>query len=373
MGEEQDCRRARKVEDITAAHCKDYAGLKIVCLYMYNPPDYAVYRTPSRVMIQFADLKQTAREQRKALRCLTPLRGQINGLIDGWHDPAPEDSRWPNWGKKRQAELYKSAVRYDRRVADALVTALEGDVAHARALLTEVKNDIINERTSMARTRYMCLALGLVTAILVLMGLVSASWFDRIHQFSPSMEAVWSAISGGAIGAFFSIAVGLKGRTILIDFRNRENASDAILRILIGGISGGLILCLLRSGIVNGVVKAETLDPSNPDSYSDLLVFVIGFIAGFFERLVPNLLTQTNLGTTETATKGTAVGGRLQPPFDGPSSDNSEEETEETEDERRPDTLDGTPLGDSETETIEASQMPARETKSPPPLPGGSA
>lgn len=316
MSDETTCRRARKVEDIRAG-CPDYAGIEVECVYLYNPPDYAVYRTPSRVTVQFADDKGKARVQRQRISCLTPLRGQINGLIDGWRDAGMGSARdqlerkrrAATLRKRRMVTLRKRAVGYDRRVADALVTGLQDDVPTARALLAEVKNDIIGERTTMARSFYMWLALALVVAIIGLMGALSSAPAIRYGPFGPEMTAVWTAVSAGTLGAFFSIAIGLKGRTVLIDLRNTDNASDAILRILIGAISGGMMLCVLRSGLVSSLLKAETLNPSDHRHYSDLLVFSIGFVAGFFERLVPDVLAQTNLGTTEQPVQGTAAGG----------------------------------------------------------------
>jgi hypothetical protein len=308
MPDEMTCKRARKVEDIRAG-CPDYAGICVECVYLYNPPDYAVYRTPARVTVQFADDKGRARVQRQRINCLTPLRGQINGLIDGWRDEGMENSRGGRERRRREAKLRKRAVGYDRRVADAIVTGLQDDVQTARALLAEVKNDIIGERTTMARSFYMWLALVLVVAIIGLMGVLSSALAIRYGPFGAEMTAVWTAVSGGTLGAFFSIAIGLKGRTVLIDLRNTDNASDAILRILIGAIAGGMMLCVLRSGLVSTLLKGETLDPSDNRHYSDLLVFAIGFVAGFFERLVPDVLAQTNLGTTEHPVQGTVAGG----------------------------------------------------------------
>lgn len=302
-----------RVKDIKAGEV-DFAGIPIDCVYLYNPPDYAVYRTPARVTVQFADDKTRARGQRQQLTCLTPLRGQINGLIDGWHDKAPPEGSGGLFARVRhKTKLHRRAIRYDRRVADALVTGLQGDGATALALLAEVKNDIISERTSMARTYYMWFALALVAAIIVLMTLLSSEMARPYSPFAPEMVAVWTAVSGGTLGAFFSIAIGLKGRTVLIDLQNADNAADAILRILIGAISGGMMLCLLRSGLVSSLLKEDTLDPSKGD-YSYLLVFVIGFVAGFFERLVPDVLSQTNLGTAEHPIQGTAAGGTPTPP-----------------------------------------------------------
>lgn len=308
-----------KVENIQPGKA-DYAGNHILCVFAYSPPDYAVYRTSVRVMVQFADEKRQARKQRAALRDLTSMRGEINGLIDGWHDPgraqaeegeesAPRSlaDRILWWRPAQREQLYKRAIRYDRRVADAIVTALENDVTTARRLLAEVKNDIISERTSMARWSYLKLATFLVVLGVGAMALL-ARWGPSAFNLDADVNQVWTAVAGGTIGAFFSIAIGLKGRTVLIDLQNRDNMADAILRILIGAIAGGILLCLLVSGLLaNSLINVETLKPGHED-YSELMIFIIGFLGGFSERLVPDFLAQTNIGTKE------KTGERSAPP-----------------------------------------------------------
>jgi hypothetical protein len=288
----------------------DFAGNEIGCVYVYNPPDYAVYRTPARVMVQFADDRKLARQQRARLRDLTWLRGEINGLIDGWHSGRDTSGSWWPGSRRRAEDLYKRAVRYDRRVADAVVTALEDDSPTACRLLAEVKNDVISERESMARWTYLWLAFLLGIGNLAVAGFFGSVWFEKFAGLDLQVRAVWDAVIGGTIGAFFSIAIGLKGKTVLIDLQNRDNYADAILRMLIGSIAGGVLLCLLLSGLVtNTLLKPDNVDPSNK-LYSPLLVFVIGFLGGFFERLVPNFLAQTNLGTKEkTGDRPAAPGG----------------------------------------------------------------
>lgn len=289
--------RAKQVAEVTPG-VLDFAGNQISCLYAYHPPDYAVYRTKARVMIHFADCEAVAKAQRDRIACLTPLRGQISSLIDGWHTAENP------WWRPRLEEnpIRKKANRYDRRTADAIVLGLDNSgnnaAETAQVLLAEIKNDIISERTSMARTDYLRFALFLVGLLIFLAWVASWPEVQHFFLFPNQMPAVWTSVSGGAVGAFFSIAIGLKNRAVLIDLQNRDNRADALLRMLIGVIAGGMILCLLLSGLISKQVGAGQLNPGER-GYEPLLVFMIGFLAGFFERLVPDLLSQTNLGTKE--------------------------------------------------------------------------
>ena len=277
----------------------DFAGNEIACVYAFNPPHYAVYRTGTRVMVHFADAEAEAKIQRSLLANLTPLRGQINSLIDGWH------SATGLWGRV-ESGLRKRAMRYDRRVADALVVALENDAVTALSLLAETKNDLISERTSRARIAYLGVALGLAAGFVLIAALLGSPYAAKLFDFPGAVRAVWIAVAGGTVGAFFSIAIGLKGRTVLIDLQNRDNFADVALRMLIGAIAGGMLLSIMVSGLISSVVDKQQLMLDGPGSAQGdpgqarhVLIFVIGFIAGFFERLVPDLLSQTKLGTEE--------------------------------------------------------------------------
>lgn len=261
----------------------DPVGAAIVNVYAKNAPHYAVYRTRDRVLIHFADNDAVASAQRSQLAALGALRGEISGLVDGWHLSSNRKQR-------------ERAERFDKRVADALVTALEGDVASAAALLAASKTEIQAERTSLAQFKY--LAWASFTAVFIMLVLVGVSTpqFAQIQSMSRDLEVIWLASGAGTFGAFFSIALGLQSRTILNDLQMRNNRSDAILRVMIGAIAAALVICLLNSGLLGTTALPEgSLTPGDKD-YSQILVMVVGFIAGFSERMVPDLLSRTSFG-----------------------------------------------------------------------------
>lgn len=96
----------------------------------------------------------------------------------------------------------------------------------------------------------------------------------------------------GALGAFFSVATGLKDRTIKIDLNYFENLLDAALRITIGLIAGTVAGWLVFSGILPITVPGST-DAKLWTAQTTMFLLVIGFLAGFLERLVPDLLAKT--------------------------------------------------------------------------------
>lgn len=254
----------------------DLSGNPITCIYTKKPPEYLVYRDPSRVMIQFADSPRLARQQRAALAALNPLRGQINGLLDGWNNS--EDPR----DRSR-------ATGYERRVADALIMGLEGGVADALALLTEIRNDIIAERRSYAETDYLIFAgvVGLLfLAVIAILAGPAAGWFSKPPA---GIGAIWTGAGGGTIGAIFSITLNLRNRAVQIDPNRLNNRRDAALRMAVGTIGGAILICLFLTDFVT-LATVGTASLENPDNR--IMPLVLGFLAGFSERAVPNLLAQ---------------------------------------------------------------------------------
>ncbi len=257
---------------------KDAMGVEITDLYARKPPVYGVYRTARSVMVHFADETDLANTQRAELARLNPLRGEINGLIDGWRTSAR--------GGARRAR----AERYDRRVGDALVVAFEGDVDTAQQLLTGIKQDILGERVGAGRVEY--LAAALATGLGVLFLILLATLIGNFHGTSL---ALWRSAAAGTGGAFFSIALAIRSRTVLPDLQRWSNVIDAGLRMLIGAISGPVLMGLILSGLVTITLGSARFGPN----LLWINVLIAGFIAGFSERFVPDILEKAAVSTDQ--------------------------------------------------------------------------
>lgn len=266
----------------------DSAGAKICDVYARRPPDYAVYRTQERVLIHFADDRDQEQVQRSAMAKLNPIRGEINGLVDGW---------------RRQQSMQSEANRYERRVGDALILAFEQDLAGAELLLTQIKKDVIDERTSWARFLYLIYSFAAVIVMVAILALLNSEMFGRNgYDFPAESWNLWFGAGTGAVGAFFSIAIGIRSRTILTDLHKLNNFMDAVLRVIIGSIAAALLVCLVQSGAVTVQIGEAKLDAAGGTTW--LYVMIIAFVGGFSERLVPDLLGKI---TTESNNAASAV------------------------------------------------------------------
>lgn len=299
---------------------EDSAGARIIGVYAKIDGVYAIYRTQERVLVQFADDPVLGADQRKLLAPLGPLRGEINGLIDGWRNADPSRKR-KGLARLRPVPEHDTAAKaalFDRRVADALAVALQGGAAEAGAILIATKADIVEERTSVARTEYVLVAAGLLLLLVSLIALAT-----RIAGTDPALKladgklvlpiaalghnAIGFAAAMGGLGALFSIALAIRSRESLTDLQSLDNIIDAAMRILIGAISAVILYCLIAAGYftfsfgANAPVQLAAWQPG---------LAVVAFVAGFSERLVGNVLGRATLGAVSAAAAN-PVAGRL--------------------------------------------------------------
>ena len=110
--------------------------------------------------------------------------------------------------------------------------------------------------------------------------------------FETALHVARGAIAG-ALGAFFSISLAIRKRTILPDLLRTSNMMDAVLRVTIGFIAGAVLTILIKAEMVQfSFGSSATKDGA-------LFVLSIGFVAGFAERMVPDLLEKTSVKPIE--------------------------------------------------------------------------
>ena len=110
----------------------------------------------------------------------------------------------------------------------------------------------------------------------------------KISPFTTPSGNILLAARAGTVGAFFSIALAIRNRTVLTNLYRRDNFADATLRIVIGMIAAGVFILLLGSKLVPNFKIGDANISGTDITWQTVLV--IGFVAGFLERLVPDLL-----------------------------------------------------------------------------------
>jgi hypothetical protein len=238
----------------------DGRGLPITYIYAVQSDEYAIYQA-GEVMVHFADDPGKAQAQRKSMLPVSSARAEVNALAQGL--PCREVC--------------------DRQLAYALQLALDGDIDGAKGTVAAAKAFVLAKRAARGRFQYLKWSYGTAA---ILIGLLFVA--SRFYPLQPASSDLWLAAKAGLIGAAFSIALAIRGRTVALDTDLLDNLTDGTLRLLIGVISAGVLLLLLASGILPSLKIGDA--DIRPSTLTWQMVLVIGFVAGFLERLVPDLL-----------------------------------------------------------------------------------
>lgn len=227
----------------------------------YKFDEYAIYQTGEEIAVQYSDKPEVKKTQIEQLADLIQLRRRLQYLVNG--------------------TILNS--RYLPEIADAFFLALQGKMDIGKQVLDDAIKDINDVRTRAGRVVYLKFAVALA------MGAAAILFILGQHAFHKAQVVpLWATAGAGAIGALLSIAIALRGRTVATDGDWRTNGVDVTIRILIGVISAAALYLILSSGIMTSL-QVNDLKITGPGT-SWQIALVIGFAAGFLERLVPDLL-----------------------------------------------------------------------------------
>lgn len=159
-------------------------------------------------------------------------------------------------------------------------------------------------------------------------------------------RTLWYAGCVGIVGAFFSVAIAVRDRTLETDRVTLDTTLDAALRMFVGALGGALLLGLIQSGAVGLIIGGARIIRSDTDtsilslSTGWLPIMLVAFVGGFFERMVPDLLNKATTvdgpGQSQASTRrATAAAetnernplGRPQAPGDEPTTTNGTNDT----------------------------------------------
>lgn len=241
---------------------------EIVDEIYFKRSHYAVYRCARQVVIQYADEEERATEQIGWTADLISLRDKLQYMIAGRKLPGC----------------------YRRPIAEAMRLALENKLVPAKEALEGAVQDVMGYKARVGRTLYLLFAGPL--AFLASAALIAVSLF-LIDSGHLPVGLLLLACSGGSMGALLSIAIALRKRTVAVDDDWKANVVDGMIRLLIGIISAAALFLVLNAGFVANI-GTEVMRGDNPNfDAAWQTALIIGFAAGFFERLVPDLLEGT--------------------------------------------------------------------------------
>lgn len=244
---------------------KDLLGAEVTRIYARASQLYAIYEADGRIQIQFADDPAMAALQRTKLSVLIVTRARIENLVQG--------------------TVPRVAQRHQVRVAAALGMALADGVEQANTELSIIEAELSADLAS--RARYGQLLVGLLATF----GVVAVGCALIIANAALSGNRYLIAAVTGAIGAFWSIALRQRKQPDL-DRINFSDRSIAMLLAIFVGTATAIVVQLLFAGQIIAI-KLAGLE-FGPYS-SPLLIVTVSLLAGFAERIMPDLLAQAKL------------------------------------------------------------------------------
>ncbi|MGK7869762.1 hypothetical protein [Falsiroseomonas sp. E2-1-a20] len=270
----------------------------------WKGPDYTVYRSTHGVSVHLSDCLSVERDQRRLLASAGSKLCQLRFLAS---QMATSHLSFLLPFIKRKGGFY------DHEMAQAIVLVLEGRKEDANGILDVGLELAVDRLVNENRVRYLLACffaagfLSVFTAALIyLLGNLISEPFP-LYLFG--LTAIF-----GAAGATCSLSVRIRDLALVPCRQSVMNYVMGSLRVFLGFSGGIVLLLLLSAGPLQGFGNSLGLVERVPDgdAFASWPVFaLVGFLAGFAERLVPNLM-QNMESRVETAAASSASQGRTK-------------------------------------------------------------
>ncbi len=262
---------------------KDPRG-RLVQDILWHVNEFKIYKTSSGVSPFFSDDPERGASQKLAYVELGPDIAAFNHLIH-LMEPAkiPATDISVTVGDLSE----DNRTLYERELARCIAQAFLGKTAEARVGLAALRKRLGATISNRARVVHLMISLVIAAFVwLLAFGLVDSGYEPR---FGFDVKDIALSALMGSIGALFSTAVGLRQMEIDPSVSVSMHWVHGFQRMLVGMMGASIIYFGFTSGILTGLFQpaGQTEPVQMVDPH--WLAF-ISVLAGFSERLVPNLL-----------------------------------------------------------------------------------
>lgn len=269
--------RATKLSELEIGR-KDQRD-RIVIDILWSVHDFAVFKTDAGISPFFSDDETIAGAQRKNYLALGKEIAHFNFLIQLLQSETSNESS-------------KLQTQFERELARGIATALTGDSVSARESILDVRKRLETILSNRARKTQFNMNISVFLGFLLCFAavLLAESWIDAFSTGGETLKLGIAFVTGG-FGALFSTAASLRSLRVDPTVSTTMHVVFGFQRMLIGSASAVALYIGYRSGVLSGLLlPTPDVETLTKVEYSNYWIAFVSLLAGFSERLVPNLL-----------------------------------------------------------------------------------
>jgi hypothetical protein len=199
-------------------------------------------------------------------------------------------SNWLPGKKRKDSKPFMKRGLYDHNIAQALMLAMEGHEHMAKSLAGHALSMAVRRTTNDNMIRYVaaCLGFGVSWVILSLALAALVNWAGL-----STTRYFLLASAFGAAGAVLSIITRVESFQLKPCQESGMNYWMSVLRVFMGVISGVVIVLLAGTILTDSIYKLTGFSMNLLGDIPWPEVALLGFLGGFAERLIPNILQRS--------------------------------------------------------------------------------
>ena len=289
----------------------DKRGRKILDV-LWAVHDFKIYKTAYGISPHFSDDIALAEKQRKHYLDIGEQLAHMNHLIHLLGRIGRNHAKSGPWAPE---------VYYEREMARAIAQALTGEVENGRATLVALAARLEKRLINRGRVFYfgICFFSTFLIVAATYFAIVFADFFVSTFGID-SRQAVLAATMGG-VGALLSTAAGLRNIEVDPSAAPLMSWVYGAQRMLVGVLGAIVLYLAVRAGVALGILFGDDNAINTGAALDPYKLAFISVLAGFSERLVPNLLNRQRIGADTDAVEqpagvveGTARSGEPKKP-----------------------------------------------------------
>lgn len=260
---------------------------RVVRDVLWTLDEFKIYKTDFGIFPFFSDNKPLAEIQRLRYLQLENI-ADFNHLVNAVQPFYVPFTRIPIL---RRGAVHSSQVQYERELGRCLAQALLGHADTANKALSKLGDRLAVRISNGARVWHLFINVLLVSLLTLGAFYVVNSSYTPKFGFDPiNLREICLTVMMGGVGALFSTTVRLQSMVVDATVPIYMHWVYATQRVIVGALGALILYFGFKSGVITALFEPATGAATPLEEYSPFWLSFVAVLAGFSERLVPNLL-----------------------------------------------------------------------------------